>query len=423
MDPGASTGTRTEELAALQPDRARRGFVRRNKRLVIAGAAVIVAAGAGVGTWLGTSGGSPTPGLHVTTTVVSVTTGTIKKTVSTSGTIEPAQESALNFAVSGKVTAVDVVVGQKVVAGQTLATVATTALQAQEAAAQESLSAAESKLATDEASGASTSELANDDASVTSAKDQLTTAEKALADANLTSPISGTVATVDLTVGEDVSGSGSGSPSRDGAGSTSSGGSGSSSTQIEVVSTDTFVVNTTVDDTEVGEVATGDQSVITPTGSTTQIYGTVASVGMVSTSTGGVPTFPVTIDVTGSPSDVYAGSGADVSIVVKQLDDVVEVRSAAISYKGAQPTVTVVDSDGRHVTQAVTAGTTDNGETQITRGLHVGQKVVEREVTFTAPGGSGRVGKFGGFPGGGPGGHFLRTGGVPGGFATSTLGG
>lgn len=424
---GPVTGTHapTEELAAVTPGGPPRGAVRGHKRLFFGGAAVVLAAGAGIGIWLGTSGGSSPAGLHVTTAVVSVTTGTIKKTVSASGTIEPAQESALDFAVSGEVTAVGVVVGQKVAAGQTLAAVATTALQAQEAAAEASLSAAESKLSTDESSGVSTSELASDEAAVTSAKDQLTTAEKALADAELTSPIAGTVASVDLSVGEDVSGSGSlGDASHGNAGSTAGGDPGSSSTQIEVVSTGTFVVNSTVDDTEVGELATGDQAVITPTGSTTDVYGTVASVGMVATNSGGVPSFPVTIDVTGTPSGVYAGSGADVSIVVKQLDDVVEVPSAAISYKAAQATVTVVESGGRRVSRPVTVGTTDSGETQITRGLRVGEKLVEREVTFTGPSGNRTLGRSGAFPGGGrPGGHFvLRTGGGPGGLATG-LGG
>lgn len=365
---------------------------------------MIVAAGAGVGSWLGTSGGAPAPGLHVTTQIETVSTGTIKQTVSASGTIEPAQESDLDFAVSGKVTAVDVAVGQKVAAGQTLATVAATALQAQEAAAQATLTAAESKLSTDESDGASTIQVASDEASVSSAQAQLTTAEKALADAGLTSPIAGTVASVDLTVGQQVSGTGS---AGHGAASTSAGssGSGSSSSQVVVVSTDTFIVNTTVDDTEVGEVATGDQAVITPTGSTTTVYGTVASVGMIASGSGGVPSFPVTIDVTGTPSGVYAGSGAQVSIIVKQLDDVVEVPSAAISYNGGQATVTVVESDGKRVSQAVTVGTTDNGETQITRGLRVGERVVERVATFTAPGGARNPFGGGGFPKGG--GHFF----------------
>ena len=46
-------------------------------------------------------------------------------------------------------------------------------------------------------------------------------------------------------------------------------------------------------------------------------------------------TFPVVIDVTGDPSGLYAGSTADVTIIVKQLNNVVEVPTAAITYTPA----------------------------------------------------------------------------------------
>ena len=45
--------------------------------------------------------------------------------------------------------------------------------------------------------------------------------------------------------------------------------------QIVVIGTDSYIVNATVDDTEIGEIAVGDQVDITPTGSTTPVYGTV----------------------------------------------------------------------------------------------------------------------------------------------------
>lgn len=383
-------------------------WTRRHRRWLFAGAAAVLAAGAGIGIWLGTSGSTASgPGIHVQTAVVTVSTGTIKKTVAATGTIEPAQESDLDFAVSGTVTAVNVTAGQDVTAGEVLASISPTALEAQESADQAALTAAESKLSSDEAANASTSQLASDRASVASAQDQLTTAQKEVADTNLTSPIAGSVASVDLTVGEQVGGSaGHGATT----GSTGTTGSGSSS-QIEVVSTGSYVVDSTVDDTEVAEVNDGDQAVITPTGSTTPVYGTVASVGEIASGSSTVASFPVTIDVTGDPSGIYAGASANVSVVVKQLNDVVEVPSAAITYSSSQAMVTEV-SDGRHVAQPVTTGTTttSSGETQITKGLHAGQQIIEREVTFTggsSPFGRGSAGGgarfFSGVPGGGAG--------------------
>ena len=80
-----------------------------------------------------------------------VTTGTIQQTVASSGTLEPASQANLNFAVSGTVTAVDVAAGQTVTAGQVLATVDTTALSDDLNAAQAQLTSAQDRLASDEA--------------------------------------------------------------------------------------------------------------------------------------------------------------------------------------------------------------------------------------------------------------------------------
>ena len=116
-------------------------FWRRYRWPLVGTAVVVIAAAIALPLWL-TSGSAPPAGLTVTTTTVSVTTGTIQQIVSSSGTIEPASQAALNFAVSGTVTAVDVKAGQTVTAGQVLATVGTTALSEEVSAAQAQLTAA-----------------------------------------------------------------------------------------------------------------------------------------------------------------------------------------------------------------------------------------------------------------------------------------
>ena len=60
-------------------------------------------------------------------------------------------------------------------------------------------------------------------------------------------------------------------------------GSGSSTGQIVVIGTDSYIVNATVDDTEIGEIADGDQVDITPSGDTTPVYGTVGSISLIGT--------------------------------------------------------------------------------------------------------------------------------------------
>jgi macrolide-specific efflux system membrane fusion protein len=414
---------------------------------LLIGAAVIIVLGAATGLTLWLTGSSTPAGLVVTTQVVKVTTGTIKQTVATSGTIEPASQASLNFAVSGTVDAVNVKAGQTVTTGQVLATVGSTALQADLDSAQAQLTSAEARLSSDQSSGASTAQIDSDQAAVTSAESSLTSAQTDLSDASLTSSISGTVASVSLTVGQQVtaSGGGSGSSSPSGSagsntptGSTgasnpssaasaassaaSSSSSASSTAQIQVIGTNSYIVTTTVDDTEIGQIAVGDQATITPTGSTTPAYGTVASIGLIATESSNVATFPVVIDVTGTPSGLYAGSTADVAIIVKQLNNVVEVPTAAINYSNSgQTTVTQVKA-GKDVTTSVTLGQAASGETQITGGVTSGDQVVERVVKFTGVPGGSRTGGLGGF--GGAGGGFGGTGRFPaGGFGGGGGGG
>jgi len=166
-----------------------------------------------------------------------------------------------------------------------------------------------------------------------------------------------------------------------------------------------------VDDTQVGQVKVGNQAVITPANSTTAVYGTVTSVGLVASSSSTVATFPVTIAITGSPTGLFAGSTATVSIITKEITNAVQVPTAAIAYSNGQATVTAV-VNGSHVVKSVTTGQVSSGNTQITSGLSSGDKVVERVVKFNSSavgggrslfGGSSSGGSTGSFPGGGSG--------------------
>ncbi len=143
------------------------------RRWAVVGAIVVVVAGAGVGTWLATEGSGAATGLTTSTTVQTVSTGTISQTVSSSGTIEPANQADLDFAVSGRVTAVNVGVGQAVTAGQALATIDDTSLSASLAVAQATLANDQAQLSADQGNGASSAQLASDSANVASAQSQV----------------------------------------------------------------------------------------------------------------------------------------------------------------------------------------------------------------------------------------------------------
>lgn len=119
---------------------------------IVAVVVVVLAAGATVA-WATTR--SPGP----TYRMVTATIGSTAATLDSIGTVTPVNQANLNFSTTGTVGAVSVTVGQKVTAGESLATLDTTPLQDAVAAAQSKVDTAQAKLTSDESSqttGAST---------------------------------------------------------------------------------------------------------------------------------------------------------------------------------------------------------------------------------------------------------------------------
>lgn len=227
-------------------------------------------------------GGSGSASTAVTSTVETVTRGSMSETVSADGTVEAAKTDDLSFGSSGKVTAVNVKAGDTVKAGQVLATIDPTDLESSVAAAESTVADAAAQVADDKSSGASSEQLAADETSLISAYDSLTSAKDALAGASLIATFDGTVAQVKVTAGEQLaggtggtsatgSGSGSGTSSSSlgsggttgipGAASSSSSTSASSDPHVQVVSKGSYEVTLNVgsddvDSVEVGQVAT-----------------------------------------------------------------------------------------------------------------------------------------------------------------------
>ena len=382
---------------------------------VIVGLVVLVIAGGAVTAWAMTRSSDDT----ASTQLVAAAVRSVTSTVAASGTIAPAHEASLDFAASGRVTAVKVTVGSTVVKGKPLARISTTSLVATKDAAEASVSAAADKVAAD---GSSTSSVqsASDEAALRAARSSLRSAKAALAAATLRSTIRGTVTAVDLTVGEQVSGgsttSGAGQNSSAAAATDST--SSDSSGQVEVQSAKSFIVNATVDDTEISQVRKGQPVAVTPAGANTSVTGTVASVSSVPTSSSGVVTFPVVVTISGHPSGVYAGASATLAITTKKAIRALEIPTLAVHYDGSKASVQV-NNGGGAVTRTITVGTTYGLETQVLSGIKAGDKVVVTIPTFGrgTPGGG-----TGGRPGGGFGGTGGGFGGGTGGFGGGTGG-
>jgi multidrug efflux pump subunit AcrA (membrane-fusion protein) len=109
------------------------------------------------------------------------TTGTVVSSVSVSGSVASSTIDELNFGSAGTVTAVNVAPGDKVTAGQVLATIDDSAQQVQLTTAQANLESAQARLATDLAGPTAATKASAQD-SVKQAELQLSTAKQSLSD-------------------------------------------------------------------------------------------------------------------------------------------------------------------------------------------------------------------------------------------------
>lgn len=415
----AATNTVATDAAEADAPHRRRRLGRRGI-VVLVGALVLLLAGAGFGAYALFFADRSTSTTQYRTMTVSKET--LKSTVSATGTLNPAKESELSFSSSGEVTSVKVEVGDKVSKGDVLARIDDDELQIDYDAATAELAEAQDSLdELEDDDDATDTAISSAEAAVKVKENAVKQADSALDAATLVAPFSGTVAAVGIEKGDTVGSSSGSSSSSSTSGGSSSGGTSSSSTSssssaITLISTGTFVVDTSVSNTDLTSIKKGLQATITPTGSEDPVFGTVSSVGVVassssSTSTGtgsssssGSTTFPVTIAVTGKHTDLLPGSSATVSITTKQLNDVVSVPTQAITTVDGK---TVVQKlvDGQQVQTEVTIGQVVGTSTVVTKGLEEGDEVVV--ASFTAANGTGTrngnqsgYGGQGGFPGG-----------------------
>ena len=339
-------------------------------------------------------GGTTATGLTLTRQVETATVGTMAETVSADGTVAAAQTDDLSFASAGTVTAVNVKAGDTVTAGQVLATIDPVELQSAMAAAQSNLASAQAKLSDDRSAGASSEQIAADEATVTSAQDGVTSAYTDLANASLKASFDGTVASVALTVGEQLASGGTGGNSATGSaagsgrssstiGSNFAGGpnlsaatgttdTSSSSAQIQVVSAGRYSVDVSVGSSEIDQIKVGQSASVTvssssgtngfrgfggggnfpgfpgananangagtgttnragDTGTSPVASGTVTEVGAVASASSGVATYPVTVTFDTDSKNVYVGSTVTAAITTTERKNVLQVPSQAVT--------------------------------------------------------------------------------------------
>ncbi|WP_460401130.1 efflux RND transporter periplasmic adaptor subunit [Actinophytocola sediminis] len=351
---------------------------RKRRRVVWLVVALVVLAAGGTGGWLLLAPAEEPAAEPVTATA---TVDTQRETVAATGTVEPAAQADLTFAVSGEVTDVRVAEGDQVTAGQVLAVIDDELLAAEVTAAESEVDAAAARLADETAAGAADTQLAAANAQVTAAQSRLTTARDALEDAELTATIAGTVVAVELAVGDQVGGGAdTGSDTGDQPQQDDSTGA------ITVVSTNKYQVSAKVAGADLRRIKAGMAVEVTTADATEPVPGTVTTAGLVAQADeSGAVTFPVTIAVTGEQQDLYAGSSATVTIVVAERADVLTVPTSAVREDGDTTYVDKIVA-GKPVRTEVELGTTYGPLTEITSGLAEGDQV-ELPAFIRRPGG------------------------------------
>lgn len=237
--------------------------------------------------------------------------------------------------------------------------------------------------------GSSAASIASGQAAVDEAEADLLSAQLSLAQATVTAPISGTVASVDTAVGDAVTAGG---------------------TMLILVGPGAAVVDASMPAEHVARLRVGQAVTVTTVGSGQPAEGRVSRIGRLADDSSGSASYPVTVTVDQPPASMPAGSTASLAIVVDRVTDVVTVPTSAVS-RGIRTTVTMF-TEGQPTVRQVEVGAVGPLLTEIRSGLDPGAQVVLADLDEPLPTGGQQTGPGGGgFPGGGRG----FPGAVPGG--------
>jgi RND family efflux transporter MFP subunit len=178
-----------------------------------------------------------------------------------------------------------------------------------------------------------------------------------------------------------------------------------------LVDSATLEVVADVVESDVSSVEVGQPAVVSIDALDTEVAGTVTSVSPTTTGDGSsVVTFPVTVTLTDPGEAVRSGMSSDVEITLAEAADAVTVPAVALMGSDGQYIVRVVASDGSVEMRPVTVGLVSETLAEVQSGIDEGEAVIvgsdtdrtgtADEVTdFAGPGG---FEGFGGLSGGAP---------------------
>jgi len=215
-------------------------------------------------------------------------------------------------------------------------------------------------------------------------------AQQGLADAQLTSPISGTVVSVGLSVGQSVS-------------------AGSTTEVITIINSGSYQGTATLTPTEASEVKVGDGAQVTVTGIDGTLTGTVARVGPVDTSNSSY-TYPLVVALPAGSHGIAAGSSAQITVTLAEAKDAQVVPTSAVHTAGGTSYLEVIKT-GQEGRDPVQVGVVGAEYTQITSKLSAKTEVILADLSEAVPSSSSSSTSTGSLLGGAGGGGFPSGGG------------
>jgi macrolide-specific efflux system membrane fusion protein len=214
------------------------------------------------------------------------------------------------------------------------------------------------------------SQVASSQAQVSQAQANYNTAVTAYDNTIIKAPIDGTVAAVNVSVGDQANEATS---------------SGSSSTDLVTIITPQQVAEISLNEVDAAKLQVGQKATLTFNAiSGLTLTGTVVEIDTVGTVTQGVATYGAKIALDVDNDQVKPGMTTNVNIITSVDQNVIAVPTTAVKSDSNGSYVQVLGSDGKPQDVSVVTGDTTNTETVITSGLSAGDKVVTQTINTAA---------------------------------------
>lgn len=301
---------------------------------------VVLIIGGGLYYYFSSRQDSARPAFSPEDMAIAVTRNTLRQEVEGSGRIAAARNVELNFALSGQVNSIHVASGDRVSQGAVL-------IELNNDQQELTLLRAENAYRIAEIEG-----IPN---AIREAAVDRDIARADLERTKVKAPFDGIIAEVHVEEGASVN---------------------SSTVAVTLIDDSSFYAEVSIDEIDMAEVKLGQPAVIKvdALGNRT-LAGEVADIGLIASSSGGVVTVPVRVEITEEVSGLKPGFSVSARIRIHQVRDVVTVPVEAINAVSGRSVVMVFENGQQSPVEVVT-GMSDGREVEIVSGLAEGDLIL-----------------------------------------------